>query len=577
MAGFKDDGILLTPQTVTPVPAVGEKVIYLNSTGDLRIVGSDGTPSPVQSGSSTVINVKDFGATGLYSQNATAAISGAMDAILAGVINNPSTWDITGAGKVSRASLYFPAGTYKVTEENVFMSLSAFASRISGLLIVGDGLDATQIIFEPSNGGDRYLIKNNDPGFLNITFRDISFIGNANNSSFMLSTSSGGPQNYVFDRVKFGHFKYGIRLQGTDNNSEMTFHNCYVTGFNNTFLWSETSDQFLNYWFNGCTIQPDSGKIFRFDYGGNLHINGCSIILVSPNPGSRIFEFNNHVHAEGVQNFSCRASRFELRNPNVELIRSEWGTGSIAFEDCSMEALSYLFATPWTTMIFDYENLPGPLITFRNCLLQGKTEFIYGINSGYNGQAQIVYDTCYFTHGTDLETGFIFTPASAHSNAGSVPVVQLRKCRPRGFEFTAQISRNIGDIDLNWNKATRSITQKKYANLITAQRTSPLPAHGQETLIMPTGSVITRVRMYMKAGVLSSVAANTKFTVASTETSPTILLEAAPTNLAAGFNVDSGEIFFVCDTDQKRTIALSANANVDQATTEFLCVVEYLG
>src|SRR5260370_1102730 len=83
----------------------------------------------------------------------------------------------------------------------------------------------------------------NKDKWLFIEIRDVSF--NCNHNSFMFSESEGGAQNYIFNRVSWSNLKYGFRLRGGNNNSEFTFNQCGISGTVNTFLWSETSDQFL--------------------------------------------------------------------------------------------------------------------------------------------------------------------------------------------------------------------------------------------------------------------------------------------------------------------------------------------
>ncbi|MGT2491980.1 hypothetical protein ACU4GD_19335 [Cupriavidus basilensis] len=154
-----------------------------------------------------------------------------------------------------------PPGTYLITQPGALVDSGAFGERTQGLTIEGDGAPGTVvIIYQPAMPGP--LIKNNDK-LLVLRFRNIQFHGKAPNSD-------------LIDTHQYGR-RAGLRLRrlhlppatgdmaptspaGTTT-ARRHFGRCSWAGKWQSFLYvgtANTSDQFLNYWFDHCKYWSSS-------------------------------------------------------------------------------------------------------------------------------------------------------------------------------------------------------------------------------------------------------------------------------------------------------------------------------
>lgn len=538
---------------------------------------------------SGAINAKWFGARGDYHfannvlTDDTLSLRAWATYIRDLVSTNPL--EAGGTNQVGRAEGYLPPGTYRVTEEDAFVLPPP--NRTAGLLIRGGGISATNLIFEPSvpGGTDRYLIKNTETsldfaGWADLTFRDLSFIGQTSGASFMLSASEGGPQNYHCDRVTFSDFKYGFRLQGSNTNSEHTWLNCGIYGTWTHFLWSETSDQFLNYDFIKCNYEVQTGNFIRMDKGGNVTISGGSFISNSPADlaSGTFFRLENPLASWGVQRFLCRGVRFEQRSQYARIILCGWWGGAIEFDSCDFTSYNdSAYASTMISATFDCHKSgsPGPQIRWQNCSIIGKHEYKYYTNA-YAQQLIAVYEGCEFWQFVDAKDFIVLTNADSNTNAGGTSMVSFRNSRGN-FSSSGLSGRRVAfDTDLSWRQSTyANRIQPKWVSFKTATGANPT-ASGSVGVRLPLDAVITKISLYAPAFGTSTQTA-WSFTVRTTEGTPTVLHSHAPgTQLKNGFSSQIDK-FFVCDSDAKRDIDLVANASVDQSTTSFLGLIEYIG
>lgn len=459
-----------------------------------------------------------------------------------------------------RAKLIIPAGRFVITDPSVF--LASPEARTLGLIIEGQGRGVSEIIFKPSKS-NQYLITNYDK-WLFLEFRDLTFVCGEN--SFMLSISNGGAQNYIFNRITWNGCKYGIRLQGNNNNSELTFNQCGITSKVDTFLWSETSDQFLNYHFFSSNFEVSSGDFCRFDKGGNINIWGGSFIHTAEGGGT-FFRLLGAQHAAGVMRFHCEGVRFEHRRAKSRLIECEWASGSVKFSSCDMSSQAYDYDHRQVTALFSSINASMPIIHFADCMILGRHQYNYMVES-YTHTELVSYTHCEIFSGKNPQA-FIMTDSKDNSsNLGGTPSIHFTHCRGKD-------SNEIWECVYNFQINNLTVLTKKTVSIKNADGKFPYRLSGEITAKLPINAVITRITLSVPAGVTADNVLN-DFALKTAE--GTVLLEQTTGALNQGFINDINNVLIICDTDAKRTILFSAGSNINQALGKgAMCLIEYLG
>src|SRR5664279_2815389 len=104
----------------------------------VALLSPAGTSSPFGS----LVNVKDYGATGNGSTDDTTAIINARNAVLASTVNS---------GHVSK-TLYFPSGSYRVTQPGCIIDSPDAAGGVQSIIrsfqVLGDGKRKSEIFFD---------------------------------------------------------------------------------------------------------------------------------------------------------------------------------------------------------------------------------------------------------------------------------------------------------------------------------------------------------------------------------------------------------------------------------------------
>jgi hypothetical protein len=509
--------------------------------------------STITDHNSYTINVGDYLKTGV---SVDEAFKRANQALRAGIDMSKSSKGVN----TGRAKIIIPAGRYVITDPSVFLSTPA--ARTLGLIIEGQGRGVTEILFQPA-AKNQYLITNNDK-WLMIEIRDMTF--ECADNSFMLSISNGGAQNYIFNRVSWGTLKYGIRLQGTNNNSEFTFNQCGISGSVDTFLWSETSDQFLNYNFFSCNFEVASGDFCRFDKGGNINIWGGSFIHTGE-AGGTFFRLLGAQHAAGVMRFQCEGVRFEHRKSKSKLIECEWASGSVKFSSCDMSSQAFDYNHEQITALFSSNNTSMPIIHFEDCMILGQHQYNYLVGS-YAFRPFISYNHCEILSGDNPQAFIVIKNKDDSFNYGGTPPIEFSNCR--GADST-----EIWDCVYNHQISNLAVMTKKTVSLKNADGKFPYQLSGTITAKLPLHAVITRITLSIPAGVSNSSALN-DYTLKTGEGQT--LLEQKTGVLNQGFVVDLKDLLIICDTDTKRTIQFTAGKGINQAVGGgALCLIEYLG
>jgi hypothetical protein len=458
----------------------------------------------------------------------------------------------------------FPAGTFIYKGKNLF---STAAFRTIGLKISGAGKGATRIIYKPEGSGDFMFV--NPDKLLHLTFEDMSFYGN-NNNNFMLSISSGGAQNYIFNRVTWNNWNKVLELRGENTNSEMTWNSCNFNGIIKKGLFvggTDTSDQFVNFNFFSCNFEVSEGDFIDMSKGGNINIWGGSFIHYGGETGGAFFKFQGGSHAYGVQRFLCIGARFEHRYVGSELIHCGWGSGAVSFINCDMGVNAFSVPNTAVTAKFFCGNDKLPMIKFDNCVLMGKHEYHYNITA-WKFPHNIIYENCEIMQHDKANTFISYIAESGHTNRGGRPIVKFRNCRG-GLNN----NKKIWDTDHNFHTVNRGTLSSKVIALKSADGKFPTTG-GKEEIYLPLNAVITRIILASPANAVTSFGPY-DFRVKTFEASPTELLVASGPTHALGFNAQLTTPF-ICDTDEKSHLKLEV-ITADQPNPKAVCLIEYIG
>jgi hypothetical protein len=507
-------------------------------------------------------NVKSFGAKGDGVTDDSQAFINAI-----AYAESKSVSDTSGGNSNNRGNIviYIPAGTYVIKSSEALMR-STFTTRTAGLIIKGAGKFVTEIQFNPTTTNS-YLLNNND-AWLHLSISDISFVCNDSTSNFMKSVSSGGAQNYTFERcVWLGSWNYGFYLDGGNNNSEFTWYHCNFNGAWNkgVYVPATGSDQFLNYNFFAVNFEVSQGDFLHFEKGGNINIWGGSYIHYGANGGT-FFKLYGNAHSYGVQRFLCTGARMEHRVSTSVLIDSQWNDGSISFISVDTSAESFVSGSgTWITAKFTSGNQKMPVIKFDGCMLMGTHQFAYSTSS-WNYPHNVAYENCEMSVGKPSD----FIVYSGGSNVGGKPTIKFRNCR--GISNSQS---DLWDSDFNFQTTTIGLTTKKIVSLKTPAGTLPTPAYGNQTVKLPLNAIVTNVILYSPSGAVTS-GVSSNFTVQTGEATPTVLGTVNFNPYSAGFNYSNPQ-FFVCNSDTKRTISLVPGSAIDQINGSGYCLIEYIG
>lgn len=519
--------------------------------------GTGAVATTVQSKLREFVSVKDFGAVG----DGVADDSGAFQAAIA-YANSIALPVIPGNNsRTGLLQIHIPAGQYRITQP--IIRSTDFSARTAGMVFEGSGNYLTTINYEPS-GADP-LFYNNDK-VLFLRFNGMRFYANSASHDFFYSVSDGGAQDYRFNDCTWGGtWRYGFNLKGTNTNSEFSFEKCSFIGVWTVFLFSQDSDQFLNYWFTECKYWCSSPWM-KMTKGGNVKISNCDVSGYYPSSETYLFSLEGITHAQGVCSFVCHATRFELKNTNAKIIYSEWPQGNILFSGCDTESQSP-FVSPFNTALFRFINVPGPVIQWINCSLMGThTYSANGASNQFNFIPRISYDNCVITQFQKPEEFLIRTHTI---NYGGRPVARFYNCRGNGGSGTYEVF----DSDQGWFDASRSLTSRKIVRVGGPNQAGPLSG-GTETVRLPLNSVIIRVWLVNPAGSTTNSGAY-NFVMRTNEVTPTVLGQATGTSLAAGFSVIN-DLFFRCNTEERRTINVVDLQNITNIGANYF-LIEYIG
>ncbi|MFC6454256.1 glycosyl hydrolase family 28-related protein [Paenibacillus vulneris] len=513
------------------------------------------------------VSVKDFGAVGNGTTDDSAAFQAAIAYAESQAVTNPAPG--ASGSKLGRVSLFLPPGSYLITQPESLLR-SSYTTSTVGLHIQGAGAGTTQVIYSPAAAGTYLAHNNNAWQFCSIS--DIEFYSTSTSNHFMRSYSTGQPQSWSFERIRFrGSWGYTFHLEGTDTNSEMNW--CEVDWAGSCLKGvyvpsSGGSDQFLNYNFYSCNFEVQEGDFLQFEKGGNITVWGGSYIHIGANAGT-FFKLLGAAHSYGVERFLCIGSRMEHRNANSKLIYCEWSAGIVSFINVDTSSSVPLRAATELVATFYSNNTKMPVIKFDNCRLLGKHEYMYRVNS-FQYPHNIVYANCEINQHTSPSDFIVFTAEGGNANQGGTPTIHFTNTRGQGDP-----SRKSWECDYGFQKSSFGITKRTAISVKRADGKFPYSASTTVGFYVPMNARIVNIFLQSPAGAVTSTGAAT-FTVQTTEATPTVLATLTAPNHSQGFLLKQ-DLYFRCDTAEKCSLQLVAGSNVTQANPEAECIVEYIG
>lgn len=355
-----------------------------------------------------------------------------------------------------------PPGLYRVKQPNLFKD--CFGVRAQNLVINGNG---ATIILEDFEGS---LFVNNDKA-INVDIYNLNFISvsdsYAANRYLISSDSDGGAQAIRFHQCAFnGRFKYVIELTGSNCNSEWVFNQCTLCGVWDSFLYignTDTSDQFLNYWFNNCKYWCSSNWITAYK-GGHFKLNHCDVSGYEPAEATYLFKLYGGSHSYGTTTFIDDGTRYELKSANARVIYCEWDNARVSFENSDFSSNTHNNVERNNTFYFRNDsNGMGSSYIFTNCNILGK--FNLHTNNAANG-CDLFLNNCYIYGGKGVSTIYdIFTFTYA-ANYAAIFKVYLNHVKCSGKLYSMLLYNFRGEYNILSNKAT--LIQSPYNNLLAS-------------------------------------------------------------------------------------------------------------
>lgn len=518
-----------------------------------------------------VINVKQYGAKGDGVHDDTAAFVAAKQEVMRQV----GIFSYNRDANRGNVVLYVPPGTYLIKSGKAIMD-DAMKATAMGYSVKGAGRMITRIVFDPPTP-HQYLFYNRD-GWNQIHLSDIEFFSKNGTNHFFYSYSSGRSHNMEFERCHWGgKWGYGFHLEGTNTNSEMTWFRCGFSGeWSKAFYIPATAtDQFVNYDFISCQFEVAKGDFIDVQKGGSINVIGGSLLYYAgSSAGGTLFKLGvgGGEHHAGAMRFICIGSRVELTNANSRMLECEWKSGTITFQNVDNAVQAFQADKDWVNVRFSSGGDSYPNIVFDNCILQGRHEYHYTFAS-FQRLENITYRNCSIVQHASPQQ-FLNIVNDSGFNPGGIPLISFQKCS--GTPGTEQ-SKRVFDAEVNWSETTAGLASKKIVSINTANNAFPYNRYPNEDIYLPLGAVITKITIYMAPGMVSASRSGWNFKVTTSERTPTVLASADPVggDTRNGFNTQQ-ETFFICDTEEKRHVVLTASSRVNEIKKGY-CLIEYIG
>jgi hypothetical protein len=547
---------------------------------DIALVVQDGTvrratPATLRTWvGQNVLNVKNYGAVGDGVADDSSAFAAALDVAKSSSVSFPGVFgDSIHRGQIK---IVVPAGVYRIVQPEAM--LSPTSTRIAGLVFEGAGLSVSNIFFDPAApGAEVFLCSNTDGGggWMNMTFKDLTFQADDNNASFMYSESDGGPQYVKFQNVEWnGRWKRGVVLEGTNNNSEMTWNECSIAGFWQVFFDIAPDDQvggdlFVCYDFYAPRVWIDSGTFIKATRGGSINVYGASIMLMGDGTADVIFaDLAGVANYVGPTRFQLNGARVEQLHDRAKIIRCTWPHGNVLITNCDFSP--HLFTTTLASHIsaeFNPSDNMGAIVSWRDCFLHGRHRYMYSSETFQHSQL-VTYDGCTFQD--EVPNCFLIDQpdGSTGGNLGGRPQIDIRNSRM--FPGRNPIDQRFG-----WQGQVGGAPQVRYCQLINPYGTLPMAGGFESTPVeLPLNAIITGLHGWKPASGSSGHVAFTYTFENGDGLTLGVIQGDGTTPWSAGFESHVRNIWFPCTTTNTRTISV-VTASIDQVQPGVL-MIEYL-
>lgn len=529
----------------------------------------DGTTKATTVGRSRNVDLRDRGSVADGATNNGPALLSALNSAKSGRSTMPFSLSSDAVGNVS---IYLPAGDYVVTDIGGLLGQEAMSAKGRGLRIFGDGAELTRVIFKPSSAGD--LMQNDY--WINLQVEGIGFYAATAGCTFMHSNTTHNGQRMRFVNCYFKGWKYGFYLEGNNNNSEFTWINCHNDAMQDdgAFLRipSTGSDQFLNYWFYGCTHWSTDAPFIDADKGGHFKIYGLDASDWGASLASTgyLFRLAGSTHALGVCTFIADGVRVEAKNAFAALLNSAWPQGNVAFRgtDWSSQAGTYTYGD---IIKISYSNVDGAHYSFRDCNLAGGVLVAFAVNDWAHSH-RIVFEDCQWRQKTSPSDVVTYDTSAAGINVVTKPPVEFLRCRgTTAVDITSAGGAAIWDATIGYAGETLQTLRQR---CVSARDVYGTPNSQVLTVVLPVGALITGFEALSPAGAVAE-ADGGSWALATTEGSPTTIATATVSGaMSAGYDVNTTLAApFLCDSSAKAKVTITPSS-VSQNNSKALLLIK---
>jgi hypothetical protein len=504
------------------------------------------------------------------------------------------------SNRLGLSSIFIPSGDYLLKENILNIQYPNLNSRTSGIRFFSDG--QAVLVFVHSGDG-KYGFNNIDAG-LKLMFSNITFIGLEASCDLFYSESNGGAQDYYFENCNFlGKFNKVFTLKGTNNNSEWGFLKCSFEGKVNTILdisGSNISDQFVNYWFDQTKFWISEGTIINADKGGHFKFNNCDWSGYTPPQETYYFKLNASSSARGVNDFRIINGRFEMKNSNARVLKSNWQHGNIEITaDFGSQAAPPPQFAGINMKHFEF-NLQGASnlsfnslnVNFRNSIMMGFHEFNYG-NNAWRGTGRVSYENCSFPYRDSLDD-FIKINHNGNNNKTGIANIEIKDAI---FENNAETSPLTTTDPYNLDSSGNPLYPNHYNLEIPSVSYLPSfsnrglkrkyfkiahPARGEnpledEKIILnfpiESEAIITSVKWFLLNQRLGSTRV-VEFALSNLN-GDIIISKIDPVQMRFGFDKKDEIYINIKDLEEGKLVLKDLRRSANQVANEFLCVIEY--
>lgn len=490
------------------------------------------------------VYVTDHGADNTGATDCTAAFQAAIASAVA-------------SGK---RSVSIPPGTYKVTQAGAL----TIPTPVNGFVFEGAGMGLSTIRFVNSDGEtlpeDNYLYVNDDQD-LKVMFKGLRFEGDQTNknSRFMYMTSDGIAQSVRFLDVQWAYFENIATIEGELNASELLYIGCKsMVSYGAQFVID--NPQSLNHCYHGCDFESAYGDIWHFKAGGMLNVYGGSLIMGGNGEADGAVLHLDDVVGSGIGSSNATFNFFgvktELKDDSQFL--NGQARATVTLVGCNTEVI-----TDDDSRVA-YTLLDGCNLVVNGGRFNGKVH-LQAINA--SSYAQAGRPAVFSAVDTYLGVNFEITRDDV-ANAGGEGRAVIQRCkRAQTTGVHDVLDQDDGIRGGSHTAASRSL----YAVVRAGDKTGGLPQ--QTTAIglkLPLGSVILSLRLYHPAQ--------------AGGTEQVYYLRNADADTIEDWTFDANslqttktDLYYVCDTENRRTLSFVGDAGNAAASYSGYLLVEYVG